>query len=181
MLILVGGLSVHRGRYAFASPEHEHHLSAAHAYLPWLSAAAAVVLFLAVVHLTTSLGRGGAPPRLPSGRALWLAASTCLLAVFATQECLETLFAHGHLPGVVELLGGGGWTAVPFAIAAGGVIALLLRGAERVVRWALAFAGSRPLACHAARAVVSPPRTVLAPPSCVLARRLAGRAPPLCP
>jgi len=139
---------------------------------------AAVVTFLAIVHLAARLGRvDGAPPALPRGRALWLSASASLLMVFGAQESLETLLTHGQLPQLAELLAAGGWTAIPFALAAGGAIALLLRGAARVVRWALAR--TPPQRSRAARAVLTPRSPVLAAPRSVLARRLAGRGPPV--
>lgn len=178
VLLLAGTLGVHRGRYLFASADHEHHLSAAHAYLPWLTPLAGVLVFLAAAQLTVGLGRAdGERARLPGGRGLWLGSVACLLTVFLAQESLETLFAHGYLPALGELLADGGWTAVPFAAAAGGAVALVLRGAHSVVSWALRR-GSRPAARVAALPVPPPPCPVLGAPRCVLARRLAGRAPP---
>lgn len=178
VLTLVGAVVVHHGRYAFVSPEHEHELAAAHTYLTWLAPASAVLLFLAVTQLVAYLGRtgDGAAPRLPRARTLWLAGTATLLAVFGAQESLETLFSHGHLPHVADLLGAGGWTAIPFALAAGGLIALLLRGAATVVRWALGRQ-RRPVR-QAPLALLAPRSPVLAAPGSVLARRLAGRGPP---
>ena len=59
ILILVGALALHHGRYAFATPEHEHEVVAAHAYLPWLAGASAMSLFSAVVQLAAHFGRAG--------------------------------------------------------------------------------------------------------------------------
>jgi hypothetical protein len=176
-LTLVGALVVHHGRYAFASHEHEHAVAAAHRYLTWLAPVAAVLLLLAVAQLAASLGgrRAERRPALPGVRTLWPAATATLLVVFGAQECLETLLAHGTLPGT----GDGAWTALPFATAAGGAIALLLRGAQEVVRWAL---GRARRARRPAAAVVAAPRAaVLAAPRSVLGRRLAGRGPPPAP
>ena len=179
VLILVGALAVHHGRDAFATPEHEHELAAAHSYLPWLASASAMLLFLAVVQLATYLGREGAGPgpQLPRARTLWLAATGSLLAVFAAQESLEMLLSHGRLPGLADLLGAGGWTAAPLAAAAGALIALLLRGAATVLRWALGRR-RRPVVRQAPLALLAPRWPLLAAARSVLARRLASRGPP---
>ena len=178
ILTLVGVLGVHQARYLFAPVEHEHELAAAHTYLTWLTPLAGVLLFLLVVQFVSRLGRldGEGAPRLPRTRTLWLSATVTLLWVFGAQESLETFFSHGHLPGLAELLGGGGWTVVPFAVIAGGAIALLLRGAATVVSWALARRPRR--ARRTVAALVAPSTPVLAPRGSVLARRLAGRGPP---
>jgi hypothetical protein len=179
VLVVIGALGVHHGRYAFATPEHEHAYVAAHAYLPWLASAAAVALFLLVVQLAAVVGRAGEDPQpgLPRAGTLWPAASASLLTVFGAQESLETFLSHGHLPELAELLGAGGWTAVPLAVAIGGAIALLLRGAATVVRWALGRC-RRPVARQAPPALPAPRRPRLAAARSVLARRLAGRGPP---
>lgn len=180
ILLLVGALAVHHGRYAFATPEHEHQLVAAHAYLPWLAGAAAVLVFLVVVQLAAFLQHAGEDPepRLPRAGTLWPAATASLLAVFGAQESLETFLSHGHLPELAELLGAGGWTALPLAVAAGGLIAVLLRGAATVVRWALARR-RRPADRQAPPALLAPRLPRLAAARSVLARRLAGRGPPV--
>ena len=179
VLVLAGALTVHHGRYAFATAEHEHGLAAAHGYVPWLASASAMALFLAVVQLTAYLGRAGAGAAtgLPRARTLWLAAAVTLLGVFGAQESLETFLAHGHGPAPADILGAGGWTAVPLAVAAGAAIALALRGAATVVRWALGRR-RRPLLGPAPAARVAPRPPVLAAARSVLARRLAGRGPP---
>lgn len=179
ILILVGALAVHHGRYLFATREHEHELAAAHSYLPWLGCASAMLLFLAVVQLAAYVARASDVyrPKLPRARTLWLVATGSLLTVFGAQETAEFFFAHGHLPELAELLGAGGWTAVPLAVAAGALIALSLRGAATVLRWALGRR-RRPIVRQAPPALLSPQPPVLAAPRSVLARRLAGRGPP---
>ena len=174
LLILAGALAVHHGRYALATVEHEHELAPAHGHLPWLAGAAAVLLFLAVVQLAVHLGRAGEDPRaeLPRLRVLWLAASVCLLGVFGAQESLETFLVHGHPPSASDILAGGGWSAVPLAVAVGGLIALLLRGAATVVRWAFGRR-HRPVVRQAPLALLAPRRPLLAATRSV-ARRLTG-------
>ena len=181
ILTLIGILAVHQGRYLFAPAEHEHELSTAHSYLVWLAPASAILVLLAVLHLAVHAGRArdADRPQLPGTRTLWPTVTTALLGAFAAQESLELVLSHGHLPELADLLGGGGWTAIPFAVAAGGAIALLLRGAARVVRW---VAGRRRRALarqHAPLAHPLPRSPVVAVPRSVLARRLAGRGPPV--
>ena len=153
ILTLLGALAVHHGRYAFASPEHEHHLAGAHAYLTWLAPVAAVLTFLAIVHLAARLGRAdGAQPALPRGRALWLSASGSLLMVFGAQESLETLLTHGHCPQLAELPPPAAGPPSPSRWRPAARSRSLLRGAARVVRWALARTQRRD--AHAARTVL---------------------------
>lgn len=178
VLTLVGALGVHHGRYLFASPEHVHELAGAHAYLGWLAPLSAALVLLAAVELVGRLGRATSrrAPELPSTGALWLVATIALVGAFVTQETLEALSVHGQLPLLGDVLGGGGWTALPFAVAGGGVVALLLRGAAAAVRWALARSARAP---RRARPLVLVPRqVVLVAPRGVLARSLAGRGPP---
>ncbi|HYI19092.1 MAG TPA: hypothetical protein VD836_10305 [Solirubrobacteraceae bacterium] len=179
ILILVGALVLHHGRYAFATPEHAHEVVAAHAYLPWLAGASAMALFLLVVQLATHFGRAGVGDgiELPRARTLWLAATLSLLGVFGAQESAEWLLSHGRLPELADILGAGGWTAVPLAIVAGALIALLLRGAATVLQWALERR-RRPIGRQAAPAPLVPRPPRLAAARSVLARRLAGRGPP---
>jgi hypothetical protein len=174
VLTLVGVLAVHDGRYLFAN---EHELATVHTYFAWLAPAAGALLFLAVAQLAANLSRPEATaPELPRARALWLAATASLLCVYGAQESLEIVFSYGRVPELADLLGSGGWAAIPLAVAAGGVIAALLRGAATVVRWALTRArhpvGRTPVALDV------PCTPALTPRGSVLARRLAGRAPP---
>lgn len=177
VLTLVGELAVHHGRYLFATSEHEHELASAHRYFTWLVPVVGVLLFVGIVHFLAHLERESevARCRVPRVRALWLVNSVVLLSVFVTQESAETFFAHGYLPELGDLLGAGGWTAILFAFAVGALVALLLRGAVAVVAWA-----RRSLRSRARRVASQPvPRPVrLVARESVLARRLAGRAPP---
>jgi hypothetical protein len=176
VLTLVGALGVHEGRYLFAPPEHEHALADAHAYLGWVVPLAGALLFLAVVQVGVRIGRPEGEGTLPAARALWLGATASLLTVFGAQECAEAFLSHGHLPLLADVLGAGGWVAIPLCIAAGGLVALLLKGAAEVLRRALARRAPRrpPVATVCPRAHAA----VLVPRASVLARQLAGRAPP---
>jgi hypothetical protein len=178
VLTLVGELAVHHGRFLFATSEHEHELASAHRYFTGLVPVVGVLLFMGVVHFLVRLGRESEVARsgMPRVRALWLANSLVLLGVFVTQESAETFFTHGHLPELGELFGAGGWTAILFAFVVGAVVALLLRGAVAVVAWARRSSRRRVRRGASSLPVPRPVRLVAR--ESVLARRLAGRAPP---
>ena len=63
---------------------------------------------------------------------LWLACSAALVAIFATQEFLEGLFATGHPAGLVGIFGFGGWWSIPAALCVGLVLAAVFHGARWV-------------------------------------------------
>lgn len=176
VLTLVGALVVHHSRFLFATEVHEHALAGVHAYLSWLVPLAGVLALLCAVELLARFGREApGPVQLPRMRVLWTTVAVVLLNVFAGQESVETLLAHGHLPTLGELLAGGGWTAIPFAILAALAIALLLRGAAAVVRW---IAHRRRAVRRQPPATARPAVVDLRARGSVLARWLAGRAPP---
>ncbi len=169
-LTLLGALVVHQGRYLAFPRAEDHH---AHAYFEWLVPALVAVglLLLAEFGVRLTRGRAGAAPSLPPRGVLWIAATSALLTIFAAQECAEALVTHGELPA----LGAGGWTAVPLALACGLGIALLLQGAALAVRWARRPHLARERAPKRLRLPLVP---LLPPRASVMARRLAGRAPP---
>jgi hypothetical protein len=110
---------------------------------------------------------------------LWLVCSACLVAIFATQECLEGLFATGHPAGLVGIFGFGGWWSIPAALCVGLVLAALFHGA----RWVLDEVAQR----HA-RARPTPsvrvastrrPSDVVIPRLAPLAGGFSGRGPPV--
>jgi hypothetical protein len=185
VLLATGSLVVHEGRYLAGYGDHAHEAEAAqgHAYLsdavvPTIQ----VLLVLSVVALVIAFVRamrGLEPePRPIAFGPAWLRATLVLQTVYATQELAEGWLSAGHPPGVAGVLGHGGWTAFVIAIAVGAVVALLLRGAVAVVRWAARRHRARPPAADPplrdAPLPDSPLLTALAP----LARGDAGRAPP---
>jgi hypothetical protein len=178
VLTLVGALAVHQARYAIAPPHHAHE-QATHAYLSWAMPLVGALLFLAIAQLAVRVCRayGDAAPELPGARLLWLAASASLVSVYVVQETVEMTVAHGHVPHLAEVLGDGGWVAVVLAASVGWVLALALRGAASVVRWALARAARRD-ARRTSGARLAPATPRLVPRGSVLACFLAGRAPP---
>ncbi len=174
LLTLIGAAIVHQARYLIAPPEHVHELAKVHHYLVWLMPIVAAMVFVAVVQFIVCLRAPDEGPRLPPVRVLWVAASTSLVLVFAAQETLELTAAHGELPGALELLQHLGWQLVPLALAVGGLLALILRGAVEVVR----RLAPRRVPRHRSIRLVRPRTLLRAERRSLLARHLAGRAPP---
>lgn len=133
MLLAVAALGLHQLRYllAFGDGSESALAREGHAYLtllivPVLGLAIAVVLAQALIRVA-----GGGPAGATAGavrlRRVWPAASAGLLCIYAAQELLEGALATGHPAGVAGLVAGGGWVAVPLAIALGALVALTLR------------------------------------------------------
>ncbi len=180
-VIATAALVLHELRYLIGFGGHAGEALAArgHDYLPLAGGFACLLLALAAAQLLAALDRArktARTERTPSFTRLWLALAIVLLAVYSGQELLEAVLSPGQQLGPATVFADGGWSAVPLAVALGALAALLLRGAERAVRLAARRAvrtwrGSAP--------VFAPPCTTLArEPVCVLARHLAGRAPP---
>jgi len=108
---------------------------------------------------------------------MWLACAAALAAVYAGQELLEGALSTGHPGGLDAIFAGGGWISAPLCLVVGLGLALVLRLAHAVARRIAA----RCVACRGSRPAAPVPATsaVLTPRACQLARRLAGRAPPL--
>jgi hypothetical protein len=184
-LIAAGALGLHQLRYlAGSGSESAQGLSdQGHAYLPVAGFVVAALLALASGQLLVVLGRarrtGGADrTRRSPLAATWLAATAALLAIYGAQELLEGLVAGGHAGGVATLVGDGGWTAFPLALALGGVVALALRGASAAVAAAARSRARGPLP-RPRRSTRRRTERALPPAASVLGRHLAGRAPPL--
>jgi hypothetical protein len=192
-LMPAAALLVHQLRYELAyGGDASRALGAqGHAYLssltPWLVLLAALALGASLGALGQRWARGDAGPRdggigapRHAGLRIWLLATLGLFAIYAGQELLEGAFAAGHASGLAAVLGGGGWWALPAALAVGGLLALALR-AGAVASEALAELVPLRLTLRAAlgRAVrlLRPVAPALATPA-PLARAAAGRAPP---
>jgi hypothetical protein len=183
-LVAAGGVALHQLRYLLGYGSSSEHALASHGhgYLHVTTLLVGVVLALAVGQLVAALARPGAAPagerRAPLGR-LWLGATLALLTVYTSQELAEGLLSAGHPTGLAALAAGGGAWALPLAGALGLVVALLIRGADAAIaaasRRAVVYTS---LAAPAGRASVKPTAVHLVA-DCVLARNLAGRAPPL--
>jgi hypothetical protein len=114
--------------------------------------------------------------RAPSFARLWLALAAVLLAVYSGQELLEALLSRGQHFGTAVPFGEGGWSAIPLALVLGAAAALLLTGASRAVTGAAR--GARPPRLRPLRGRSRRPVAPVRAPSQVVARHLAGRAPP---
>ena len=171
---------MHELRYRLAGVEAH---DAAHAYVPWLQIVVATVALSAVVEFGVRLRRlvgwrertvGEPPP----ARVLWPVLTAALLILVGGQEVAELrwLGDEHHGPQLFhELISDGGWLLAPLSLLAGGICALLLRGAAALAR-ILAWKAPRRRPRGVRRLVV---RFGWRPVGDVLARRLAGRGPPL--
>jgi len=172
-LLAAGSLVVHELR--FMAGYGSDGAVSGHGYLAWLAPLVALALAAGCGAWLSRIGRGDGHHR----RTLtWLGATASLLVTYTAQETIEALAAPGH-PGP---LAHGGWIAAPLALAVGGAIALMLRGARAADR--AAAVAARPwspltAAWTAALDFARPAAAPLAPRPRVLARRLAGRAPPV--
>src|SRR4051812_22722563 len=171
-MLAAGSLAVHELRF-MAGYGGEGSVGG-HAYLVWLAPLVALALAAACGVWLARVGRDGAAPR-PT--LTWLGASASLALAYVTQETIEGLTSAGH----PDLLAHGGWIAAPAALAVGALVALMLRGSHAADRAAAVAARPwSPLAPTPAAplALALPVAAPLAPRPGVLARRLAGRAPP---
>jgi hypothetical protein len=172
--LAAGSLAVHQLRFLIGFGDDN--AVGGHGYLTWLAPLLALALAGACGVWVARVGRStGARPRTT---LTWLGASASLVATYAIQETIEGL-SSAHHPG---LLAHGGWIALPAALAVGALVALTLRAAHAADDaaavaahpWSplrLAVATPEPSALAVAAPVAPRPR--------ILARRLAGRGPPL--
>lgn len=175
--------AVHQLRYwlaygsrASAELERQGH-SYLHSVTPWLVMLVAVSAGAFLQQLGRALGgRRSVPRHTLSFAGLWLSCAASLVAIYATQELLEGLFATGHPGGLIGVFGYGGWWSIPAALAVGLVLAAVFHGARWVLREA---AARRPRLTPPLRpAPVHPPRLVAIAPPAPLAGGWSGRGPP---
>lgn len=184
-LMPVAALAVHQLRYLLAYRTHAGSKLAeqGHSYLTSLTPLIVMLCAVGLGGFLTRLARawrdGADRGSARSGfLALWLTASLALIAIYAGQEFLEGLLASGHPAGLSGILGGGGWWAIPAAVAMGMAVALLLRGAHAVVGAVVRGRGRRPLSPRGALVKAPQPVPVALPRCAPLAGAAAGRAPP---
>jgi hypothetical protein len=148
-----------------------------HAYVPLVAGAVVLLFAFAAGELAHGVARarddGAAEGEPPPFRITWLVASGGLLAIFTAQELTEVLLAGGAL---VDPFAAGGLWALPLSLVLGALVALALSWAGRaVLAAARRHLRRRRRSLAVPRPAWRPPR----PASSVLARHLAGRAPPL--
>jgi hypothetical protein len=182
-LLAIGAVALHELRYLMDSGAGHDALAGTHSYLPLVITLAMLAFVAALIDFATTLAvtsRHGLDLQRPSrvSRA-WPAATLALLATFVLQESLEGALLGGHSAGLHGLFGHGGWSVAIFAPILGALIAFLLRGSDN----ALALAARRaPRArLKPVRVIPMRPPTFSAPRLRLLARHLAGRAPPVLP
>jgi hypothetical protein len=183
-LLAAGSVMVHELRYMAGYGEEANTVMVqqGHSFMPLLEALAAVLIVFAGVCFALSLVRANrdATPaqESPGFLPLWLSASAALGAVYTLQEGIEGAFAPGHPEGLIGVFGNGGWTAFLLALGIGALIGFLLRGAQRVIELVARRAATRPRRSRSYRSY-RPRQTPSFGNRDVLARNLAGRAPPL--
>ena len=184
-LLALGALAVHELRYllAYGGQAHSAMMSQGHGYLGELAPALVVLALSALCGrlATAALGR---PMATGGSRPLWRAAAAfaaALAAIFAAQELVEGAVFAGHAAGVAAVLGGGGWLALPLALAIGLITAVadrLLAGTERAL---LAQARRRRRPRGARALVLAKPHSRIDFALRPLAFGLARRPPPAPP
>ena len=145
-----------------------------HGYLGLVGPLIGILFALALAHLAVSVQRRSAPEPGRGMARLWPLAAGSLLLIYVAQESLEGALVAGHPAGLAGLVGAGGWFALPLALVLGFVVALLLRGAEAL----LTALARRPGRFEAPRDIRCPAPPLTRAGAAVLARHLAGRAPP---
>ena len=184
-LVPAAALGVHQLRFllAFGGGAGAALARQGHAYLtslvPWIVA----LVGLAAGGFLWALGRAlrgqtSARRFTVSLFALWVICTGCLVAIYATQEVLEGLFATGHPVGLSGVFGYGGWWAILAAACLGLVLAAAFHGARWILDEVARRHGRRAVARSILRVVVSghpgPWRPRLSP----LAWGWSGRGPP---
>jgi hypothetical protein len=139
-LMPAGALAVHQLRFllAYGGGAGVALARQGHSYLdslvPWIVALIALAAGGFLWRLGRALrGHTSAPRFTLSLAALWALCTVCLVAIYATQEGLEGMFATGHPAALAGIFGHGGWWAVPAAASVGLVLAAVFHGA----RWIL--------------------------------------------
>jgi hypothetical protein len=135
-LIALATLAAHQLRYllAYGSGAHAEMARQGHAYLfsalPILIAFAAATLGAGLLRAAIGADPGRRAVAPPRSRALLYGFS--IAAAFAVQETAEGFLFAGHASGLAAVFGGGGWIALPLALAFGSLCALLDGGLARL-------------------------------------------------
>lgn len=195
LLMPLAALIVHQLRYYLVFGVHTPSRLArdGHAYLSLLEPYVLLAVTIAtggfagrMVQAWRSNPSGAPAPRALSRGALsstlrtWMLLTAVLIALYSTQELAEGMFAAGHAAGLAGIVGHGGLIAAPLAVLVGGLLTLVLRGADSLLELVVARSRAR----HRA-----PARPVLARRQRPRGRGdwrlepasglIAGRAPPL--
>jgi hypothetical protein len=152
-----------------------------HHYVPLAIVVVGILFVAALVDFagTLSAASSGRIQLRPPSRfsRAWPAATGVLIATFVLQESLEGALFGGHASGFHGLFGHGGWSVAILAPLLGALIAFLVRSSEKAIERIMRNA--LPARPKAVRNVPMRPPLTAAPRLRLLARNLAGRAPPL--
>jgi len=178
--LLVGTLGVHELRYrlAYGGNAHEVLVHEGHGYLDAVAPLVGLLTAFALARLLVrTAAHVAARTRQPRLRVMWPACSAALFGLYSSQELLEGFLFEGHPSGWTGVMGGGGWIALPLALAIGAVLAAALRVARAVERRTVVPALLRwrpapPAGCARPAQASSPLMGRL------LSAALAGRGPP---
>lgn len=180
-LLAVAALAVHELRYLLAPIDDGGAPAARHGYLAILAPVLALALAGALGQRLSVLagarpGPRSSPEPPASATRLWLACAAALLVLYVSQETLEALLSGARGGALSVAVGQGGWVAAPLAGAMGALIALVLRAPQAP----LAMGGAARPRAAAGTPIGCPPLIEIptSPRAGVLARHLAGRAPP---
>jgi hypothetical protein len=178
-ILALGAFALHQLRYliAFGASSPAHLASEGHQYMQAMLPPIAIMALAAILATLIRGTEGAAPSRAPLGRRISVFAFA-LLGIYLVQESLEGLMYSGHLGSPAEVLGAGGWLAIPLALVIGLLAALLTRALESVER-AIAVVHAerrrlRPPVVRGTAAAARGLRMALSP----LAFGLARRPPP---
>ncbi|HEY3944488.1 MAG TPA: hypothetical protein VGL78_04610 [Solirubrobacteraceae bacterium] len=150
-----------------------------HSVVPWLVLLIALATGAFLRALGNAFGgRRSLPRYTTSFAAMWLLCAASLVAIYATQEFLEGLFATGHPGGLVGIFGFGGWWSIPAAAAVGLVLAAAFHGARWVLREVFERYGRLRAAVRRPPPVAPAPRALVLPRLAPLAGGWSGRGPP---
>jgi hypothetical protein len=174
-ILAVGAFAFHQLLYLTASGASPAEL-AGHGYMTDLLAPIAVLVLAGALATLIRGTEGAVPARGPLRRRIAVF-SAALLAIYVGQESLEALTV-GNSAGGVPVLAGGGWIALPIALAIGTLSAVLARALEAVEHAiAIVHTETLPLRAPAVRGRPLAARG-LRLPSSPLAFGLARRPPP---
>jgi hypothetical protein len=149
-----------------------------HSVVPWIVLCVAVMVGGFLWTLGRALAVQSSLPRYSVSLAgMWVVCSVCLVAIFATQEFLEGLFATGHPAGLVGVFGDGGWWSIPMAVCVGLLLAVWFHGARWVVR-EVARRRTRRRGAWVAALLALGPVEVLLVPAAPLCAGWSDRGPP---
>lgn len=184
-LVPLASLTVHQLRYvlAFGSGASHELAEQGHSYLheltPWIVLCCGLGLGVLLTRVAAAwrTGRADTPAACGFG-AVWATAAAGLVGIYAGQEALEGLFATGHPVGLTGIFGDGGLWAIPAALAVGLALALVARGARKILAFAARRRSAR-IKLIFTSVIAVRPRAVAIVPFAPLAASAAGRAPPV--